>query len=88
MSEIKLAKILRGNVSDALLSQLNPFLEEIEGNVISEMKQDHRAGTLTYERAISHTSKLVVLEDLKENLKSKIKIGNKIMEEMNNDNRE
>lgn len=86
MSEIRLAKINRARISDALLSAIDPVLKELETIIVTQLKQDHRSGTLSYEQSISHVSKLVVLEDLKENLKGKIKIGNKAQEDMNNDN--
>lgn len=83
-NEIKLAKVVRAHLSDALLTSLNPVLEELEAAIITQLKQDHRGGTLNFEKAISHASKLVVLEELKENLKGKIKIGNKAQEDLNN----
>jgi hypothetical protein len=73
-----------GRTAQLILENLSPYLNDLQSNILVEMKNDYRTGRADHLGLMAHVAQLVVLENLQENLKNKIKLGQQAAKELNN----
>jgi len=68
----------------AAMNAIEPFLKEYEQKIVSEIKNTLRTENFTDKSLLIAASKLICLEDLENNIKSKIRLGENIVRENKN----
>lgn len=80
--ERKLESITTGRLASLAMQELAPLLREQRDATIVRLIQDFRAGKR--EELYAHIAVLVAVEDLENNARSKIRMGESAAREMNN----
>ena len=84
MKEEELAVLNQARSADLLLKNIQPVLEKKRRDLIAAHKSDYRMGALTEAKAFAFCAALCALDDLENQLLSRYRKGEKLLEEYEN----